>query len=250
MAERGGTRLLTLALACALLMASPAEAQSRRYWVDSFDATFEVTREGVLLVEERLTFAFEGSFNGVYRDIATRVNTPWGLDYRIRLQPVAITDDRGNSLEYETSWQGDDRRFKIWVPGAQDARRTVILRYRVERALRFLGADPEPAEVEDAVEYARFDNMRRLEDQSLIAASGRRLVPGERGRNDSYKVRRAKVGGWRDYFDAAQIAELDARVESGLRPGFGYNSEDSSPAVRPRSDAERMGPEGEGRCAG
>ena len=149
--------------------------------------------------------------------------------------------------------------LNAWTRAAEKLESIEVVRYEdlraepaatLERALRFLGADPEPAEVEDAVEYARFDNMRRLEDQSLIAASGRRLVPGERGRNDSYKVRRAKVGGWRDYFDAAQIAELDARVESGLRPGFGYNSEDSSPAVRPRSDAERMGPEDEDRCAG
>ena len=149
--------------------------------------------------------------------------------------------------------------LNAWTRAAEKLESIEVVRYEdlraepaatLERALRFLGADPEPAEVEDAVEYARFDNMRRLEDQSLIAASGRRLVPGERGRNDSYKVRRAKVGGWRDDFVAAQIAELDARVESGLRPGLGYNSEDSSPAVRPRSDAERMGPEGEGRCAG
>jgi alcohol sulfotransferase len=76
--------------------------------------------------------------------------------------------------------------------------------------------------VSDAVEYARFDNMRRLEEELQVSASGRRLVPGERGKSDSYKVRRAKVGGWRDYFDEEEIAALDARVKAGLRPGFGY----------------------------
>lgn len=76
------------------------------------------------------------------------------------------------------------------------------------------------------MEYARFDNMRRLEEELQVSASGRRLVPGKRGKSDSYKVRRAKVGGWRDYFDEEQVAALDARVQSGLRPGFGYGPSD------------------------
>ncbi len=130
---------------------------------------------------------------------------------------------------------GLDRAIRFldqWAAAAEEIETIEVVRYEdmraepeivLERALRFLGADPEEAEVRDAVEYARFDNMRRLEEQSQVAASGRRLVPGERGKSDSYKVRRAKVGGWRDYFDDDQAQEIDARVEAGLRPGFGYS---------------------------
>jgi hypothetical protein len=144
-----------------------------------------------------------------------------------------------------TIWQfvaqheaGLDRAIEFvdaWSRAAKKLESIEIVRYEdlradpranLERALRFLGADPEPAELEDAVEYARFDNMRRLEEESQVAAAGRRLVPGERGKSDSYKVRRAKVGGWRDYFDAAQIAELDTRVKAGLQPDLGYSSDD------------------------
>ena len=35
-------------------------------------------------------------------------------------------------------------------------------------------------------------------------------------------MRRAKVGGYRDYFDDAQLAQLDALTEERLLPGFGY----------------------------
>ncbi len=79
--------------------------------------------------------------------------------------------------------------------------------------------------------------MRQLEEELKVSASGRRLIPGKLGKSDSYKVRRAKVGGWRDYFDEAEIAALDARVKSGLRPGFGYGPTEQWPVGRdPETD--------------
>jgi hypothetical protein len=127
--------------------------------------------------------------------------------------------------------------LNVWAEAASRLEAIEIVRYedmRTEpeaslyRVLRFLGADPDEAGVRDAVEYARFDNMRRLEEGLQVFASGRRLVPGKRGKSDSYKVRRAKVGGWRDYFDEEQIAALDARVKAMLRPGFGYGPDERS----------------------
>jgi len=165
-----------------------------------------------------------------------------------------------------TIWQfvaqheaGLDRAIEFlndWARAAEKLESIEIVRYEdmraepesaLDRVLRFLGANPEPAEIREAVEYARFDNMRRLEDESLVAASGRRLIPGEQGRSDSYKVRRAKVGGWRDYFDAAQIDELDARVNMGLRPGFGYSADEPARAGEAASDEERADPDHSGK---
>jgi alcohol sulfotransferase len=48
------------------------------------------------------------------------------------------------------------------------------------------------------------------------------MKPGDKANPDSFKVRRAKVGGFKDYFDDAQVARLDAMVEERLLPGFGY----------------------------
>ena len=39
---------------------------------------------------------------------------------------------------------------------------------------------------------------------------------------ESFKVRRAKVGGFKDYFTEAQVAELEELVRSRLSPSFGY----------------------------
>jgi hypothetical protein len=44
---------------------------------------------------------------------------------------------------------------------------------------------------------------------------------------NTFKVRKAKVGGYRDYFDDDQVAELQAMVDSKLLPVFGYTSNEA-----------------------
>jgi len=79
--------------------------------------------------------------------------------------------------------------------------------------------------VAEAVEYASVENMRKLEEKQTFWFAGGRMKPGKKGDPNSYKVRRAKVGGYRDYFDDDQLATIDALVESTLSPVFGYQQE-------------------------
>jgi hypothetical protein len=59
------------------------------------------------------------------------------------------------------------------------------------------------------------------------------LKPAERGNVDSYKVRRGKVGGFRDYFSDAEIREIEDYVRGRLDPVFGY----AGPAMLERAVA-------------
>ncbi len=87
----------------------------------------------------------------------------------------------------------------------------------------FLGTPGTEAAVKDAVAFAAYENMKKLEEDKAFAASGRRLRPGDRDNPESFKVRRAKVGGYRDYFDDDQILRIDAFVRDTLSPVFGYH---------------------------
>jgi hypothetical protein len=125
--------------------------------------------------------------------------------------------------------------LNLWAAACEKLESVEVIRYEqmraepadaLRRVLLRLGASPDAEGISDAVEYAAFENMRKLEEQGSVKASGRRLVPGRLGNRESYKVRRAKVGGWRDYFDDAQIAMIDDRVEAMLLPGFGYRREE------------------------
>ena len=96
--------------------------------------------------------------------------------------------------------------------------------------LEFLGTPASAAEIADAVAFASYDNMKRMERQRVFWLSGGRLVPKDRSNPDSYKVRRGKAGGYRDDFDAAQLAQIDRLVESTLDPLYGYAGAGSGPA--------------------
>jgi hypothetical protein len=135
------------------------------------------------------------------------------------------------AIDFMNSWQGE----------LAHAGQRLLVRYedlraqpaaQLERVLTFLDAAPTAAEIEDAVEFASFDNMRKLEERAAFGSADRRIVPGEAGNPESFKVRRGKVGGYRDYLSEAEAAELDGLVAARLAPAFGYAS--GSPANGPR----------------
>ena len=125
--------LLLLALAAA---ATPAAAQ-RSLAIKRFDATIGVNRDGSVDVAETITAEFTGSWNGIYRSVPVVYRTPQGLNWTLRLDLLGVTDQNGTPLEVE---RGRDRhyiKYKIRVPGAENATRTVVLRYRAKNGLRF-----------------------------------------------------------------------------------------------------------------
>jgi len=131
-----------LAIALLLLTAAPAAAQ-RTLAIERFDAAIDVERGGGIVVEERIRARFTGSWNGIFRTIPIQYRSPQGLNYTLRLDLESVTDDAGDELRHESSRERHNRKIKIWVPGARDATRTIVLRYRVSNALRFFDEHDE-----------------------------------------------------------------------------------------------------------
>ncbi|MBI2403388.1 MAG: DUF2207 domain-containing protein, partial [Gemmatimonadetes bacterium] len=63
--------------------------------------------------------------------------TPQGFSWTLRLKLLGATDGEGGALRVESSRERHYIKYKIWVPDAQDATRTVVLRYRAANGLRF-----------------------------------------------------------------------------------------------------------------
>jgi uncharacterized membrane protein len=122
---------LWLALSCA------GAAPARTLTIQSFKAEITVTPNGVVDVTETITAHFAGSWNGLYRTVPIQYTTPQGLNYTLDVDPVSITDDSGNNLKYETSSANGYLKFKIYVPDAVDATRTILVHYRVSNGLSF-----------------------------------------------------------------------------------------------------------------
>ena len=68
-----------------------------------------------------------------------------------------------------------------------------------------------------------FDNLQKLETSGTFSQGGMKLVNA----NDpsTFKVRRGKVGGYRDDFNEQQVAELEALVRDNILPELGYCQE-------------------------
>ena len=90
----------------------------------------------------------------------------------------------------------------------------------------FIGTPGTPAEIRDAVEFASVENMRKMEQRRVFWLSGGRMVAKDRNDPNTYKVRRAKVGGYRDYFSDDQVNEIESIIRTRLSPAFGYTEPD------------------------
>ncbi|HEX8361291.1 MAG TPA: DUF2207 domain-containing protein [Longimicrobium sp.] len=138
-------RLILLLL---LALAAPAAAQERSIRIRDFDALLVVSPDGTLDVTERLTVGFTGKWNGLNRDLSLRHRTAEGRGAALDLEVSSVTDGDGRKLRVVEE-SGDDgwvHRLQIWIPGAQDAERQVVIRYRVANAIRFFyeGSEPGP----------------------------------------------------------------------------------------------------------
>jgi hypothetical protein len=134
--------------------------------------------------------------------------------------------------------------MNAWARELQRVKDLLIVRYEdlradtageLGRVLRFMGQEPTGAELQDCVAFASVENMRQLEEKRAFWTAGSRMRPGDKNNPSSYKVRRAKVGGYRDYFDDAQVAAIERLIEERLLPGFGY-------LARERAQAEAKVP--------
>ncbi len=115
-------------------IASPAFA--RTLTIQDFKSAIVVLPDGTTDVTETIQAHFAGQWNGLYRTIPVEYDYH-GLNYTLDLDLQSVTDDSGSTLRYETSRQHNYLQLKIYVPGADDATRTIVIHYRVRNAIRF-----------------------------------------------------------------------------------------------------------------
>jgi len=128
--------LFFLLLVVTTSVTQPASA-ARSLVIQEFDADVLVNPDATIDVTETIRPRFTGSWNGIYRNIPVEYQTSQGFNFTLLLDVVSITDDAGNALRFQQSRERHYQKVKVWVPGATDATRTVILKYRVRNGLKF-----------------------------------------------------------------------------------------------------------------
>ena len=122
---------------CALVFAAAPASAQRSLAIRHFDADIVVNRDATVDITETITVQFSGKWNGVYRTVPVDYHTPQGFNWTLRLVDVSATDAEGAPLKVEQARDRHYVKFKLWVPGAEDATRTVVFRYRAVNGLRF-----------------------------------------------------------------------------------------------------------------
>ena len=129
--------------------------------------------------------------------------------------------------------------LNLWANEAPKCADFLLVRYEdmradtagtLKRILDFVGTPGNDEQIRAAVEFASVENMRSMELKRTFWLSGSRMVAKDKDNPNSFKVRKAKVGGYRDYFDDAQVNELEAMVRKDLLPFYDFPLGGSAPA--------------------
>ena len=132
-----------LALLLMTVAATSLSAQEKSYSIERLDARIRVNRDASIDVTETITARFVGSWNGLYRMIPFKYRNAQGLNWTLGVSLQSAQDDAGRNLKVETSRERHYIKYKIWIPGAQNADRTLVLRYRATNGLRFFDEHDE-----------------------------------------------------------------------------------------------------------
>jgi len=174
------------------------------------------------------------------RDVAVSQFFQW--KFRLKPGKVAINNypPQGSDISLFDFVMGENggslhevcKYLNLWATDAQNIEHYHLLRYEslrsdphdeLRRLLEFMNVDATEDHVKAAVAYSSYENMKKMESEKQFRFSGGRMMPGDRNNPDSYKVRRAKVGGYRDYFTDEEVAAIDDKLGQLLLPVFGYH---------------------------
>ena len=111
--------------------------------------------------------------------------------------------------------------YSLWFENQSVPDAFLLVRYEELKArpheitrdiLSFIGASAVTDDtIKQAVEYASFDNMKKMESKGEFKDV--MLKPGADKRGESFKVRRGKIGGFVDYLSEEDIQYIDEQVK-------------------------------------
>jgi hypothetical protein len=195
----------------------------------------------VLLARDPRDVAVSQFFQWQYRMKPNKkvLNKYPGQGDEVSMYDFVMDPDAGlpKIIDFMNLWAAERTRLKgFFLLRYED------LRARGEETLRalleFIDTPGTDTEIREAIEFSSYENMKKMEQKKTFWLSGGRMVPKDRDNPNTYKVRRAKVGGYRDYFDDDQVARIEELVNSTLSPYYGYTSTGAGSSIPDRQETQ------------
>lgn len=115
--------------------------------------------------------------------------------------------------------------YNIWAENQHIPQKFLLVRYEdmqanpgreMRRFLSFIELNAiTNEEIDEAVEFASFDNMRRMEEKGNFSSI---LKPVDPSDPESYKTRKGKVAGFTEYLTSEDIEYINYRMKEVLSP--------------------------------
>jgi hypothetical protein len=151
-------------------------------------------------------------------------------DYPLESEDISIEDF---VINHPAGLQKVFDFMNLWATEKDALNNLLIVRYEdlkttpqttLKQVMDFFESPVDEQTIESAVEFSSFENMKKLENSGKYMLSGGKMTPGNRNNPDSFKVRKGKVGGFREHFSAEQIEQINTMINQQLSPVYGYNS--------------------------
>lgn len=117
--------------------------------------------------------------------------------------------------------------YNVWANAAGVPRQFHLVRYEdlhrtpatvLAGVLEAMQLPVRPAAIDGAIGFSKFDNMRKLETANAFGSD--RLKPANAGDAESFKTRKGKIGGYREYFSAADLEYVNSRIATRLSDAY------------------------------
>jgi hypothetical protein len=121
------------------------------------------------------------------------------------------------------------RFYNAWADSFPHIDRLLLLKYEEMRAdplltlvklFEFMDHAPDREIIQHSIDACSFERMKKMERDNQFSRSW--LKAGDVNDEESFKVRRGKIGGYTDYLDADEIGKIENIIKSRLSPVFGY----------------------------
>lgn len=123
--------------------------------------------------------------------------------------------------------------YKIWSENMDIPKKFHLVKYedlhrqphrQLADILAFIGIPNVSEEtLHQSIEFAAFDNLRKLEESHYFESNI--LRPANQDDPDSFKVRRGKVGGYKDYLTQEEIAYVNSLMVALPKEFYGHQEE-------------------------
>ncbi len=133
---------------------------------------------------------------------------------------------RGNELtQYYIQFYND------WGKHKDQAQDFLLVRYEdmredtalvLRNIMNFLNIDVEEEVIEEAVNYASLENMRKMEREGNSQVRAKVLLKRDPNNPDSFKVGKGKVGGYKEKLSSEEKELVDNIISEQLDPSYGY----------------------------